>query len=131
MFSDEDEDQEDVSALSPLMFLLKGGSAAGPRPMEDLERRESLESIEDLNKSGNRLDMGEETSSDDNDEWREFQQEWHYHPQPPLLHNDMHVNRVFRTRNVDYHNPEAEMLDVQDMAMRSHHGSSQKYRPIK
>lgn len=85
------------------MFLLKKNGFHNQQL-----RRESLESLEDINKSGNRLD------DDAAGDMTEFEREWHYHPQPPQLDDDMRVNRIFRTRNVNYHNPEAESFDVQE-----------------
>lgn len=119
MFSSEEEDDDDLvdeSALSPLLFLFKKN--------QQLMRRENFESMEEINRSGNRLD--EDAAGD---ELTEFEREWQFNPQPPNMQDDMRVNRIFRTRNADYHNPEAETID-----MRMFHGSSggnTKKSPIK
>lgn len=129
MFSEEDteshENQVDADAFAPLpiMFLLKK-NADQQQQQQQQRRGENFESLEDINRSGNRLD---EENSDD---LTEFEREWHYHPQPPQLAGDMRVNRIFRTRNVDYHNPEAEAFDVQE-SRRVQYGSPPRYHPIK
>lgn len=112
MFEDEGSDELDESALSPIMFLLKNPTGAASIMAERFEslnqrgpqqqQRESLESMEDINRSGNRLDNEQE------DELTDFEREWHYHPQPHSMAEDVRVNKIFRTRHVDYYNPDAE-----------------------
>lgn len=123
LFSEE----QDESALSPIMFLLKTSGqqqqqqqqkqAQQYSPRETLE--DSLEdSLEDISRSGNRLD--EEDENDEVGELSDFQREWHYHPQPNLA-NDMRINRIFRTRNADFHNPDAETFHASSPSRRLVH----------
>lgn len=110
LFSEE-EDQVDASALSPIMFLLKANSNPGQqRQQQQYQRHENFESLEDISRSGNRLEDGNDNEG--NVELREFEKEWHFHPQPPQLADDIRVNRIFRTRNADFYNPEAETFEV-------------------
>lgn len=105
-------DEIDASALSPIMVLMSPF-----KPSPQLQGREDFESMEDLNRSGNRLD-------DNADELTEFEREWHYHPQPqsqPHFEHDMRVNRIFRTRNADFFNPDAEVF---------HHGERPRQHPV-
>lgn len=118
MFEDDDDtDEIDESALSPIMFLLKN-------PVTQQQQRENFESTEEeeeINRSGNRLNDGELS---------EFEREWHYHPQPHSMAEDVRVNRIFRTRNVDYYNPDAEAFHHLPESGRYSSQSSSISQPI-
>lgn len=122
LFSDEEEedsDEEDQVAQSPIMFLLKKNP--GQQQQNFHQRRVNLESLEDINRSGNRLD----------DDLTEFEKEWHFHPQPPQLADDTRVNKIFKTRNAIYNNPDAETFNVQDKRRISFPYGSSPQHPIK
>lgn len=107
----EEEDEEDVNIAKagtddngerhaePLLYLLKDPARTPALNRESFDSDEEEEVA--LDRSGNQLGSGEMT---------EFEREWHYHPRPRDLANDVRVNRVFRTRNADFHNPDAEPL---------------------
>lgn len=108
------------------MFLLK---TSGQQQSQQYAAREPFEdSLEDISRSGNRLD-DEDENDDAGDELSDFQREWHYHPQPNLA-NDMRVNRIFRTRNADFLNPDAETFHAPSPSQRMVHRSYQPH-PIK
>lgn len=128
MFEDE-EDEIDESAFSPIMFLLKNPARLidEQQQLQRLQQRESLESMEAVdNRSGNRLDND---NNDDDGELSEFEREWHYHPQPHSMAEDVRVNKIFRTRNVDYFNPDAEAFHHVPSNGRYSHQSSSIARP--
>lgn len=93
MFSDEDDDNDEED----YGFQFEGPQFFFYRPHTQQQDRPKVETSFDSDWAENKID----SAMIDNGGFRD-------------LSGDTRVNRVFRTRNADFFNPDAEQFDVED-----------------